>query len=135
DTQGVMFHLVFNPFALRRPNQARGATFLFIAVCHWIAARIVRVEAGLFGEVKSVGGKVSELRVDHGPGYRVYFTRRDGMLIILLCGGDKSTQAADIGAAQAMVAAMDATEKAAKKAASKREEVSGRVPVGGVARR
>lgn len=80
-----------------------------------IAARIVRVEAGNFGDVKSVGGKVSALRADVGPGYRVYFTRRGKELILLLCGGDKSTQAADIAAAQAMVAALDQQEKAAKK--------------------
>lgn len=80
-----------------------------------IAARIVRVEAGNFGDVKSVGLKVSELRVDVGPGYRVYFIRRGKELILLLCGGDKSTQAADIAAAQAMVAALDEQEKAAKR--------------------
>lgn len=80
-----------------------------------IAARIVRVEAGNFGDVKSVGGNVSELRVDIGPGYRVYFTRRGKELILLLYGGDKSTQAADIAAAQAMVVALDQQENAAKK--------------------
>ena len=80
-----------------------------------IAARVVRIEAGLFGDVKSVGGKVSELRVDVGPGYRVYFTRRGKELILLLCGGDKSTQGADITAAQAMVVALDHEEKTTKK--------------------
>lgn len=80
-----------------------------------IAARIVRVEAGLFGDVQSVGGKVSELRVDYGPGYRVYFTRRREQLILLLCGGDKTTQQADISKAQAMVAELDKAEKDAKK--------------------
>ena len=80
-----------------------------------IAARIVRVEAGLLGDVRSVGGKVSELRVDYGPGYRVYFTRRDGMIILLLCGGDKSTQPADILRAQAMVEEMERPRKARKK--------------------
>jgi putative addiction module killer protein len=67
-----------------------------------VAARILRVQKGLLGDVRSVGAGVSELRVDHGPGYRVYFTRRGKTLILLLCGGDKSTQAADIKTAQAM---------------------------------
>lgn len=80
-----------------------------------IAARIVRVQSGNFGDVKSVGGKVSELRVDYGPGFRVYFTRRGAELIILLCGGDKSTQQSDISKARQMVADLDKEEKAAAK--------------------
>lgn len=80
-----------------------------------IAARIVRIEAGKFGDVKSVGGKVSELRVDTGPGYRLYFTRREEELILLLCGGDKSSQSADIAQAQAIVAELEAQENAAKR--------------------
>jgi putative addiction module killer protein len=54
---------------------------------------------GNAGDTKSVGGGVSELRIDYGPGYRVYFVRRGEALIVLLGGGDKSTQAADIRAA------------------------------------
>ncbi len=69
-----------------------------------IAARIVRVEAGNLGDVKSVGGTVSELRVDVGPGYRIYFTIRGRKVVILLCGGDKSSQGKDISRAQRMVA-------------------------------
>lgn len=61
-----------------------------------IARRIDRAAAGNLGDVKSVGAGVSEFRVDVGPGYRVYFTMRGGVVIILLAGGDKSTQAADI---------------------------------------
>ncbi len=65
-----------------------------------IVRRISRVAAGNFGDAKSVGGAVSELRIDHGPGYRVYFTRRGKAIVILLCGGDKRTQSKDIRKAQ-----------------------------------
>ena len=65
------------------------------AVLH-IVRRISRVAAGNTGDAKSVGGPVSELRIDYGPGYRVYFTRRGQTLVILLCGGDKRTQSRDI---------------------------------------
>lgn len=58
-----------------------------------IAQRVVRLEAGLFGDVKFFDG-IGELRVDFGPGYRIYFVQRGRVLIILLCGGDKSTQGA-----------------------------------------
>jgi putative addiction module killer protein len=61
-----------------------------------IASRIDRLAAGNPGDVKSVGGGVSELRIDYGPGYRLYFTKRGRAVVILLCGGDKSTQAKDI---------------------------------------
>lgn len=61
-----------------------------------IGRRIERVAAGSLGDVKSLGGAISELRVDVGPGYRLYFTMRGGVVVILLCGGDKRTQTADI---------------------------------------
>jgi putative addiction module killer protein len=61
-----------------------------------IAIRIRRVSLGNLGDVKSVGGGISELRIDYGPGYRVYFTQRNDPLIILLAGGDKTTQESDI---------------------------------------
>ncbi|WP_028239262.1 type II toxin-antitoxin system RelE/ParE family toxin [Stutzerimonas azotifigens] len=67
-----------------------------------IARRIERAERGNLGDVKSVGKGVSELRVDVGPGYRLYFTRRGEVVIVLLAGGDKSTQQADIRKAQKM---------------------------------
>jgi putative addiction module killer protein len=67
-----------------------------------IAARIGRIRAGNFGDSKGVGEGVNELRINSGPGYRVYFTRRGDEIVILLCGGDKSTQAADIVSARAM---------------------------------
>jgi putative addiction module killer protein len=69
-----------------------------------IDGRIGRLRAGNFGDVKSVGGGVSELRVDYGPGYRVYFTRRGDKIVILLCGGDKGSQARDIRRAKALAA-------------------------------
>jgi putative addiction module killer protein len=67
-----------------------------------IVARIARLRAGNFGDAKRLGGHVSELRVDYGPGYRLYFTMRGNTVVILLCGGDKSTQKADIAKALRM---------------------------------
>ena len=61
-----------------------------------IQARILRLKAGNAGDAKPVGEGVSEMRIDHGPGYRLYFVRRGSELIILLAGGDKRTQAKDI---------------------------------------
>ncbi len=61
-----------------------------------IDARLRRVTVGNLGGAKSVGARVSELRIDHGPGYRLYFTRRGNEIIFLLVGGDKSTQQRDI---------------------------------------
>ncbi|MBK8726798.1 MAG: type II toxin-antitoxin system RelE/ParE family toxin [Holophagaceae bacterium] len=61
-----------------------------------IEIRIFRLALGLPGDVKAVGKGVSELRIDYGPGYRVYFCRKGAALIVLLAGGDKSTQAKDI---------------------------------------
>ena len=65
-----------------------------------IARRIERASVGNLGDARSVGEGVSELRIDVGPGYRVYYTRRRGRMIILLCGGDKRRQQADIQKAQ-----------------------------------
>lgn len=65
-----------------------------------ILRRLERIKTGNFGDVRSVGVGVSELRLDIGPGYRVYFTRRGNVVIVLLCGGDKSSQQRDIKLAQ-----------------------------------
>ena len=61
-----------------------------------IDIRIRRLSMGNLGDAKSVGSGISELRIDHGPGYRVYFSRRGKTIVVLLCGGDKRTQQADI---------------------------------------
>jgi putative addiction module killer protein len=65
-----------------------------------INVRLRRLAAGNAGQARSVGGGVSELKIDYGPGYRVYFTRRGVEIIVLLCGGDKSSQSKDIEAAK-----------------------------------
>lgn len=67
-----------------------------------IAKRLNRLATGNSGDVKSVGGGVSELRFTFGPGYRVYFMRRGDVVVILLCGGDKGSQSRDIEKAKAM---------------------------------
>ena len=80
-------------FAGLRDRQARAR----------ITARIRRLSLGNPGDVRPVGGGVSEMRIDYGPGYRVYFVQRGEVLVILLCGGDKRTQERDIARALAMV--------------------------------
>ena len=72
-----------------------------------ILARLESARLGNLGDARSVGDGVSELRIDVGAGYRVYFTRRQRVVIILLCGGDKSTQSKDIARAKLMVKQID----------------------------
>lgn len=67
-----------------------------------VNARIRRLSLGNPGNVKAVGDGISEMRIDYGPGYRVYFIRRGTALIVLLAGGDKSTQDRDIATAKSL---------------------------------
>ncbi len=69
-----------------------------------IASRLDRLAYGNAGDVKPVGQGISELRIDYGPGYRIYFQKRGKTIIILLCGGDKSTQAKDTQTAKRLAA-------------------------------
>ena len=72
-----------------------------------IAARLRLAEAGNLGDWKPVGNEVSEMRVAFGPGYRLYFTRRQSILIVMLAGGDKSTQRRDIKRAQRILTQLE----------------------------
>ncbi|MGA8203824.1 MAG: type II toxin-antitoxin system RelE/ParE family toxin [Woeseiaceae bacterium] len=86
-----------------------------------IVARIDRLGVGLFGEWKSVGGGVCELRIDHGPGYRVYYARHGRTLVLLLCGGDKRTQTRDIRRAHEYWKDYKARERSLPRGGSPRE--------------
>ena len=72
-----------------------------------ILARLESARLGNLGDVRSVGGGASEMRVDVGAGYQVYFTRRQRVVIVLLCGGDKSSQSTDIARAHRMAASIE----------------------------
>ncbi|MBX3295923.1 MAG: type II toxin-antitoxin system RelE/ParE family toxin [Acidobacteria bacterium] len=72
-----------------------------------IEMRIRRLGLGNPGDVKPIGEGLSEMRIDYGPGYRVYFMERGNFLVILLCGGDKSTQQKDIAKAHEIAAAWE----------------------------
>jgi putative addiction module killer protein len=74
-----------------------------------IDIRIRRLSLGNPGDAKPIGEGVSELRVDHGPGYRVYFVQRGSVLVVLLAGGDKSTQAQDIKKAKTLARNLEET--------------------------
>jgi putative addiction module killer protein len=67
-----------------------------------IDIRIRRLELGNIGDAKAIGGGISELRIDYGPGYRIYFCKRGQTIVLLLIGGDKSSQQRDISEARAI---------------------------------
>ncbi len=69
-----------------------------------IASRIRRLAFGNPGDVESIGEGIGELRIHHGPGYRVYFIQHGALAVVLLCGGDKSSQKLDITKAKALAA-------------------------------
>lgn len=73
-----------------------------------IASRLDRLSFGHAGDVESVGDGISELRIHYGPGYRIYFQRRGNTIIVLLCGGDKSTQVKDIRTAKRLANELNA---------------------------
>ena len=72
-----------------------------------IAARLRQAEAGNLGDHKNLSGSLSEMRLDIGPGYRLYFTRRDRILVVMLMGGDKSTQERDIAKARRLLHSLE----------------------------
>ena len=72
-----------------------------------IVFRMTKMEMGLLGDYKSIGDGISEIRIDYGPGYRLYFTKKNNVIIVLLIGGDKSTQSRDIAKAKMLLKGED----------------------------
>ena len=96
----------------RRPFQDWIDSIKVKAIKASVAARIGRVRAGTFGDWRSVGDGVFELRVDRGPGYRIYLARQEPTLVILLAGGEKKSQQIDINRAKAYWKDYEARSKA-----------------------
>ena len=71
--------------------------------------RVNRIELGNFGDHKSIGSKISEIRISHGPGYRLYYTVQGKTVVLLLIGGDKSTQQSDITKAKILLKEIEET--------------------------
>lgn len=92
-----------------------------------IVARVDAAKVGNFGDCEPVGDGVSELRIHFGPGYRVYFMREGYVVYLLLCGGDKSTQKADIARAKKMAAWVRAERAMAEAAAGTASKRTGAV--------
>jgi len=74
-----------------------------------IVRRIERIAEGNFGDHKSIGEKISEIRITHGPGYRLYYTIKGKIIVLLLIGGDKSTQKSDISKAKILLNEIEET--------------------------
>ena len=72
-----------------------------------ISVAIKRMPVGAFGDVKSIGGKVFEMRIHYGPGYRVYFLQKQDRFILLICGGDKDSQSRDIAQAREIASRLE----------------------------
>lgn len=79
-----------------------------------IQARIDRMASGNLGDVAPIGEGLSEARIHYGPGYRVYFKQQGQVLLVLLCGGDKSTQQSDIEQAKTLIKAWEETNNASR---------------------
>ena len=79
-------------------------TLVDVATRAAIAARLLRLELGLFGDSKTLGDGLNELRIDHGPGWRVYYGKRSGRVVLLVAGSNKSAQAASIKTARKRLA-------------------------------
>ena len=98
DTSAAVYYVTQAIEVRQTPAFARWlAGFRDRAAVARINVRIRRLSLGNPGDVRSVGAGVSELRIDHGPGYRVYLIHRGPQTVVSLCGGDKSTQDRDIG--------------------------------------
>lgn len=76
-----------------------------------IALRLTRLQAGNTGDAKRLDERLYELRLFTGPGYRIYYTKRGERIILLLCGGDKSSQSRDIEKARRMIEKLDREEQ------------------------
>ncbi|PWU22374.1 MAG: addiction module killer protein [Bdellovibrio sp.] len=92
--------LVYRTAAGRSPFEEWLGALKDRQVVAQIQKRLIRIELGNFGDVKPVGRGISEMRIHVGPGYRIYFAQEGNQIIILLCGGDKGSQAKDIKLAQ-----------------------------------
>jgi putative addiction module killer protein len=107
------------PYDIREYVQADGScpfrewlASLDVAIRARVQARVMRIESGNFGDHKQIDSDVHELRLDFGPGYRLYFARQGKAVVILLCGGDKKSQRRDIKTAQNFYKDFQQREKA-----------------------
>lgn len=97
-----------SPFTIRKTERFNKwlHTLRDIPARAQVLARLARLEQGQVGDARSVGGGVLELRIHTGPGYRAYYTRVGARVVLLLAGGDKSTQLRDVSQAKALAASL-----------------------------